>query len=633
MTRWLLRSAARRWPAHLRADVEREWLAELAALEAEPGTRAERLRYALSLFLSRPERGWGVSFTLLTPAFALLLAGLATLAVHQVARLLVTMALGLFGIEYYVGWDWQLAAATSAITVAWCVLAGRWVGRRWPMTGAGRFAAPLALAVVPALPFLLGADRVFLIGVVLGMLVWAGACAGLVLVAARAGRALRAVLLPAGALLVTALTGVVSTVPLALTTADGWRSSMTSLLVTDAVPAEFTVLIGSTSRQFFYLGPWTLLVLAFTALALAYAFAPAGVRAVRAEPAGSEAPAHGVPVIAIGVACVAAGVLAWAYTLAVLTPGMADVSASAPMPGGDGELYMWTSELRFTAILLAALGMLIAAADRRTAVAAAIVTGAGLLGANAVLFRQGVQGTGGLRLALLIGAMVVLVGWVAAGRSRGGPVRHRVTAGVVLAGAVLPTILMQSTPGVNHPFLPIGLKVTTIGLAAAGLLLAAIPALAYRRGRVPTWAAAALIGLPVAVTVVAGAIPPALSEEDSGTAWIGVLVGLPLAVVCLALLRRHRPRARGRTVAVWTGLTVAAVPAGVVCGLIGVLGLTFVPETVFALEGGGYSFDGLSYVPGTALLVLPIAIMLAARVDGRVRPDDAPMWTADLEPA
>jgi hypothetical protein len=646
MIRRLLHRAAARRPEELRADTEREWLAELAALEAEPGTRIERLRFVLSLFLSRPERGWGESFAPLTPAFALLVAGLATLGVLRVSDLLVSLALQLFGADYLFGWQWPRAAAGVAIALVWCVAAGRWVGRRWPMTLPGRATAPLVLAVVPALSYLFGTDRVFLIGVVLGVLTWAAAGAGLILLAARTGRRLRPVLLLTGAPLVSALAAVVSTVPLALTTEAGWRSSATSLLMTgDApadIPAEFSVIVGLTSRQFSFMGPWALVMLAFTVLALAYAFAPFTPRRARIPAAADEPAAHSTPVVAIGAACAAAGVLAWAYTLAVLTPGMLDVSASAPMPGGDGELYMWTSELRFTTILLAAFGMLIATADRRTAVAGAVVTGIGLLIANGVLLRQGTHGTGGLRLALLIGAAVLLVGWAAAGRSRRGPVRRRITAGVILAGAVLPMVLMQGTPGVNHPFLPIGLKITTVGLAVAGLLLATIPALSYSRHRVPVWAAAALIVLPVAATVAGGAIPPPMTDYDNGTAWFGLLLGLPLVVVCLGLLRHHRHRAPGRTVAVWAVLAVLAAPATLVIGFIGMLGLMFVPEAVFMLEGGGYSFDGLSFVPGTAVLMLPIAVMLAANVEGRrleqtaedrprpeQPPGEAPAWSPE----
>ena len=50
----LLRLAARRWPARLRADLYREWSAELHALGS--GRTAQMLSYAASLAVSRPVR-------------------------------------------------------------------------------------------------------------------------------------------------------------------------------------------------------------------------------------------------------------------------------------------------------------------------------------------------------------------------------------------------------------------------------------------------------------------------------------------------------------------------------------------------------------------------------------------------
>jgi hypothetical protein len=231
-----------------------------------------------------------------------------------------------------------------------------------------------------------------------------------------------------------------------------------------------------------------------------------------------------------------------------------------------------------------------------------------------------VAGPGGVRLALAAGVVPVLAGWfVAGGPLPGGlpgSALRRVTVGVLLAAGVLPLITLQGTPGVNHPFLPLGLKVTTIGVAAAGLLLAVVPALALSRRPVPRWAAVLLVVAPVALTVVTGLIPPPLSDDETGPATLAAFAGLPVAVVCLALLRRHRARQRGRTVAVWTALTVAAVPGTLVAFLAGGLLLVFVPNLVFDIDGSGYSFDGLSFVPGTATLLLPLAALAAARLDG-----------------
>jgi hypothetical protein len=107
-----------------------------------------------------------------------------------------------------------------------------------------------------------------------------------------------------------------------------------------------------------------------------------------------------------------------------------------------------------------------------------------------------------------------------------------------------------------------------------------------------------------------------MSDDDTGPAAVAAFAALPLAVVCLALLRGHRARRRGRTVAVWTALTVAALPVSVLTVAAGGLLLVFVPNLAFDIEGSGYSFDGLSFVPGAATLMLPLAALAAARIDG-----------------
>jgi hypothetical protein len=167
---------------------------------------------------------------------------------------------------------------------------------------------------------------------------------------------------------------------------------------------------------------------------------------------------------------------------------------------------------------------------------------------------------------------------------------------------VLPLVMLQATPAVNHPFLPIGLSVTTSGLAVAGLLLAIVPALALRCRPVPAWAAKPLVVAPVAVIAGAGLVPSSMLG-GSGPAE-AALAGLPFAVVCLALLRRHRPRRPGRTVVVWATLTAAAVPGTVLVTFGGAILLGFVHDLVFAVDGG-YSSEVLSFVPGMAALMLP----------------------------
>jgi hypothetical protein len=649
--RWCLARAARRWPAELREEMHAEWLAELHTLEAEGATANERLRYAFSLVAAPPirdasgaPRGWGESLAPGAPAVGLLVAALITLSVSAFSRSLAVRLLELLGVDpFSPGGEWLTFLVGAVITLAWCLPAGRWLGRRWPYSRSGRFGAagPAVLAPLTFAPMVLlsavpGGDMPYVAGVLAGLLIWATGIAAIGAAAVRAsGRARAAALMLIGVPVVCALAAVASAVPLALSSRDWSATMVASLTMSGALP-EFTEIIdGATSRTFYYQGPWALTLVCFAAFTLAYGFgALRPHRSTVATPvrvAPAEARPMPVAVVVAGAGALAVAVIGWAYALTILTPGMTDVSLSAPMPGGDGELAMWTAELRATAILLAVLAMLVVTADRRFGPAASLLVGAGLTLANAVLHRLDVTGPGGLRVALLAGVVPVVAGWLVSGGTMPGRLTgatlRRVTIGVLMAAGVLPLIMLQGTPGVNHPYLPIGLKVTTIGLAVAGILLAVVPALALSRRPVPTWAAVLLLGAPIVVTVGAGLIPPPLSDDDTGPAAYAAFIALPLAVGCLALLRRHRARGRGRTAALWAGLAVAALPGTLLAFLAGGLLLFFVPNLVFDIDGSGYSFDGLSYVPGTATLLLPLAALAAARIDGApgpARPSNPP---------
>ena len=637
--RWCLARAARRWPAELREELRAEWLAELAALEADQGSARDRLGFALSLLAAPPirdpngaPRGWGESLAPGAPAVGLLLAALITLSVSTYSYGLGARLLSLVGVEPASSGTERLTFLVgTVITLAWCLLAGRRLGRRRPLSRAGRFGAAGPAAFAPAVfapMVLLGAlpngEPSRLLGVLAGLLVWAPGTAWIGVAAVRAaGKGRAAALMLLGVPLVSALAAVLSTLPFVLHSRN-WPATIVASVTVGEVPAEFLEAAdGAGSSTFSYQGPWGLSLVCFAAFTLAYGFGALRPRRgwVAAQNVARQRVPMPVAVVVAGAGALTAGVIGWAYTLAVLTPGMQDVSAVAPMPGGDGELYMWTAELRAATILLATLGVLVATADRRFGPAATLLVGAGLTLANAVINRMSPAGPGGLRLALLIGVVPVVAGWMVAGRGPSGASLRRVTIGVLVAASVLPLIMLQGTPGVNHPFLPIGLKVTTIGLAVAGILLALVPTLALSRRPVPVWAAILLVVAPVAVTVGAGLVPPPMSEDDNGPAALAAFAGLPLAVVCLALLRRHRARGRGRTAAMWTALSVAAVPGTVLVVATGGLLLVFVPELVFDIDGGGYSFDGLSFVPGAATLMLPLAARAAARIDGA--PGDA----------
>ncbi|MEU8239073.1 hypothetical protein AB0C07_12565 [Actinoplanes missouriensis] len=645
--------AARRWPAEIRDEMAREWHAELTAIIDEPRGTRQAIGYAVSLLTAPPvrdasgaPRGWTETTGTLTPAGAVLFAGLLTLGVAEVAAALAGMLLPLLGLDDYRFGPWPSALAGGVLVALWCLVAGRWLGRRLPIEPGARLGpatsagfAPLLLAPALLAPALPGQDPIQIFGYVAGLLIWVPGIA-LAGVAVARGR-FRARLLLLVAPLVSAVAAVTATLPLALSGPDGWAGGLraiTASLTGGEPPLAFTTIEEGalSSRSFYYLGPWAVTLLAFAALALAYGVTasrpqerPEPVTAPERTPIADDA--RPVPVTlltAVGAACVALAVTGWAYALAVLDPAMPGVSATAPMPGGDGEIYLWVAELRWGAILLAATGMLVAAADRRRAGVATLIFAGLLVVADGVLLRTGVTGAGGLRLTLLIGAAAAAATWLTAGgpapetghaaSALGDLVRRRVTAAAVIAACCAPLLLAQGTPGVNHPFLPRGLVLTTTGLAVLGVLLAAIAAVALSRLRLPWWAALALLALPVAAVTVSGLLPVPVTSEETGDALYGAFAGMPLAVLTAALAGWHRGRSIPRTV----GMVVAGIPGTVVLWLAAVFFLSIAPNLLFSIEGTGYPADGVSLVPGAALLVVPIAVLVAARRVPRVAAAD-----------
>jgi hypothetical protein len=138
--------------------------------------------------------------------------------------------------------------------------------------------------------------------------------------------------------------------------------------------------------------------------------------------------------------------------------------------------------------------------------------------------------------------------------------------------------------------------------------------------------------LPVAAVVGAGLAPVPTGSEDSGSAYLGAFVGLPLAVAVVALLRRHRVRRRGGTTALWVLLALAGLPGTIVLWMAGAFPGHIAPDLLFAIEGLGYPADGVSVVPGAALLVVPIAAIVSIRLDGNPgrRREPAPMPSPSL---
>ncbi|HWS36298.1 MAG TPA: hypothetical protein VN408_26630, partial [Actinoplanes sp.] len=484
---------------------------------------------------------------------------------------------------------------------------------------------------------------------VLGVTTWTILTALIGRAAVRSGRGAAAAWLLAGVPLAAVAAAAVATLPVLIT--QGLDAATASLLLgdLDAIEPDGTGLIVFTGDS---IGAFA----AYGWLAVLYGrrAAVAPERAVRLPDTGFEddaRPGHAAAgarpgsavstrslfpavVLGAGLGAVLAGVLAWAYTVTYLTPAMPVMSSQAPMPGGDGEIYLWVAELRWTAILLAALGLVIATANRRSAARAAVVLAVGLLATEAVLLINEVTGPWGMRIALLAAAGLIAASWALAGpvltdtarpagasagshtgaRAMAAVIRVRTTAVAITAGALGPLLFAQSTPVENHEFMPLGLPVTTVALAVGLALLGTVTAAATSLNPLHPVPAALLVVVPAALLAGFGVyFGNGVEGLVSGSP---VFLGLPLAVVITAVLRRHRTRRPGWTTAVWTLLALAAAPAGLAVLYAAVMPLSFVPNILFAIDGTSYPADGVSVIPGAALLLLPAAIWTAGRPGG-----------------
>ncbi|MEQ4303323.1 hypothetical protein ABNF97_18375 [Plantactinospora sp. B6F1] len=312
-----------------------------------------------------------------------------------------------------------------------------------------------------------------------------------------------------------------------------------------------------------------------------------------------------------GLVGLAGGLGCWAYTVAVLTPRMPVVAATAPMPGGDGELFLWVAELRWAAILLAALGLLAALAHRSAALPLAAATGAVLLGMDGAVERADAGEGVGLAVTLGLGVAVLgLAGWLTWRRGAAVPphvVRRRLAIVAVAAACCAPVPLLQGTPAVNHPFLPGGLPAVTALLPVLLVVVAAF-AVGTARHR-PSAPIVLLAGAALPAMVLAAFGTATGAGIEPGKTSFGVLLAVPLVVVVVALLRRHRPNRR--TVVLWTGLTLAGLPASVPFVFVSVFVSIFLSAPLFALAGTSYPADGLAVLPGVALLALTAGGLIA----------------------
>ncbi|NES13992.1 hypothetical protein G3554_13255 [Micromonospora sp. PPF5-17] len=188
---WLLRAAVRRWPAELRDELSREWVAELHVL-AGRGERWRMLRFAASLATSRS--GAPVVDRVRFDARArrtaatLLLAPLVCLAIPLAAGLLVNLVLSRFATAHWLI-DAQpsgLALLTAGLAVLLARLAHRSAARgtrTGPVRTALGIVLPVGLTAVGA-EYALNETTDDLVRVAPALLVW---LPGLTLVLHRVG--------------------------------------------------------------------------------------------------------------------------------------------------------------------------------------------------------------------------------------------------------------------------------------------------------------------------------------------------------------------------------------------------------------------------------------------------------------
>ncbi|MET7418751.1 hypothetical protein [Dactylosporangium sp. NPDC005555] len=683
----LLRFAARRWPASVREEQSREWSAELHALRTEPGAGAGRralgqLRFAFSLAAASPvddedgvPRGWREGLPeagrALQPLAALTVFGV--LAAGPGAGILRTVSewlLGLAGVP--IRWPAGIAVtlATSLPALLILTAAAWWLGRRLPVRRHRGLASASALSVAFAVLVVgtvtavgPGAGSALALSLAIGAPAWALLTAALTLAVVRLAARPRhrwpaAVLALAGIPVVVELAVTAAVLPWVLTsgadlsTALNWAPSLLSgtAVSGDAgtwhQSAEAIALSNATNTY-----PSHLLVL--TGLAIGHGLGAARPRPVRRpapQPVHAPAPLRLPPaataagVVSLrpspaapgaGVVSLVAGLFAWAYTLAVLTPAMPLVGRTAPMPGGDGELYMWVAELRWGGITLAALGLLLAAADRRAAPLAAAAQTVALLIVDGVLARAE---TTDLRTALTAAAITAAVSWLIAGTRPAAPAaadglltRRRLAWTSVIAACCGPVLFGQGTPEVNHPFLPPGLAGVTALLAATLAVVAAQAAAAARPTRLrPAWSAA-VTAVPA---LLLGGLGLATGAGVSNTVTsAGFLLTVPMILLVVATMRAHRPSQGWSRPTLWVVLSLTSPVLSVAVVAVSLMLSMVTANVLFAVAGSSWAADGMSFLPGTVVLAVAIGVAVSRTVIRATEPPTGHPAPPDLPPA
>jgi hypothetical protein len=674
----LVRGAVRRWPVDARDDLTREWTAELHALAIEPGVSApvrawRRLRFAGSLAASGPRdadaigvRGPGRASAERSHATWLVFAPLLTMLITPV--LLVPVQLPMYWLELtptvtavFVVENYLAVAGVAALVGT--LLARRLLRRRG---GGAVGAAACAWWSLPVVAGLLVVD-----GLARGVnQAWAGGWATIVVAfavaiplpsvaagvaaLARRGRRWLAVLLAGLAAPTLTFAGLFVAAWLDMPpSADGRPWWWLSRLGREPMLPSWYDRIdgGSPTDALLTVLPGFLLATVVLALAHAIRLArPLPSTVVAAEPGSARAADVDVPAVArspwwhrAALAGAAYSVVAWAVTLAYLTPNIGVQSSWPARVGADGlvspappagwpgwtteEGRLWMHELQVFAIVCAALCLLCAAAYRGRPLGPTLAASAVLLATTMTVVRTGWTAprllpwlaAGGLLLGMA--AWAAATRWATRSRRPGNPYRLVVTV-AVLAAFLVPGSFLPRAYVVRGVQAPPVLLLVAVGLPTVLTVIAAMGVLATSRRSWPgpAWRLpAALAALPAIGGVIyfqdAVPFPSGTNPLTLLTLVVPLALATPAAALTIAAIRGRVDGPRRSQLIPLLGPLVFV--GGIVAAVASLIAANVIARLVLFPMEYAQTYDGLAYVPGAVVVGLLIAHLAAIALDRR----------------
>ncbi|GAA2638280.1 hypothetical protein GCM10010399_84490 [Dactylosporangium fulvum] len=593
-TRGCLRLAARRWPAELRDDLSRDWLAELAVLEGSPGAAWRRFTFVVSLAahpLAYDEDGvprsrwewWRAPGPALRAFVGLLLAGGFAVGVWTAARVLLhLLLLDDIGVEDELRNSLLVGAVATTLASGYAAVAGWWLGNRAAAgTHHARIRGQAGLAI--------GA-----LGIVL---VYAGASDNRL---ARAGLGSFAIMVAVWALATFAVVIVTSRRVAAGQVRQSWGCALAGAplaAVLAPIPLEaFTDDVAPV--------PWRIAQTACRLLPLTVCAVSFGWAAARARPAGAAwigpavVPSAGaVPPAGPAELPVPAGaaVRTWWLTTAQVTVAMAAAGAavlwaiglvllqplSEPAAGslGENNTY-WARELRWAAIVAVVLAVVVCARARQRATREALLGGLVWLAVDLALDRAGLS-HGTVPLAV-VAAAVAVAGCYRGITDRSAPRRGGLLVVAAVAAVLSGVSVLTESPTDTEPALNPGSAAAgcALALVAIGAALSAAPRLSRVR------CAVGCLGGAVAATA-----PWLLRDRYPQPTATRELLGLGftvLPVLCVMVLAWRRPETPGQWLR-WPAM---------VAGTLLVFPLVFLPAALaLAVVNVGAVFTALAGNP------------------------------------